>query len=101
MTKKPRIELKPMASTNQDTIRILENLRKSIENLNVYVDDFIETMNILNENLEKAEKKKDTAKADEIRKNIVHIQEKMEEVTAFMKNISGEMSEFVDYKGKH
>lgn len=98
MSKKPRIELKTLPANSEDTLRILQNTKNSIENLNLYVDDFIETMNILNEKHEKALKSGDKKEAEEIKTNIIHIYGKIEEVAQSMKQIAGEMSSFVDFK---
>ena len=98
MENKPEMELKPMKSDNPDTSRILETTRKSIENLNLYVQDFFETTKIMQENLEKATRDSDTNKADELKKNIMYIETKIGEVTEFMKKIAEEMSSFVNLK---
>ena len=87
-----------MKSDNPDTSRILDTTRKSIENLNLYVQDFFETTKIMQENLEKANRESDTQKADELKKNIMYIETKIGEVTEFMKKIAEEMSAFVNLK---
>ena len=98
MQEKPKIELKPLPSENEDTKRILDNTRKSIENLNLYVEDFFETMAILRENFEKLKTKSDAEKEQELMQSIAQVESRIQEVTSSMKEISKVMSDFVDLK---
>ena len=98
MAIKPKILLKPVSTSDQNTLRILALLEGSINNLNIYVEDFIETLDILKENLEKYSREGQTTKIEEVQENISHIELKVAEVTDSMQNIASEMSAFVDFQ---
>ncbi|MDH5721432.1 MAG: hypothetical protein OEZ13_12570 [Spirochaetia bacterium] len=99
MNKKPRIQLKPISTENPYTLKIYESVKRSIEDLHIYIDDFLETKSILKENLEKFSKEKaNEEKSKEVESHLSEIETKIEEVTDMMQKIADEMPLFVKFE---
>ncbi len=88
--KKYRLILKPIDSDNAETIRIYNNLRESCERLNIYLADFFETVEILNE---KKNSGVDFPGGAEL--NIEFVNGRINEVIKSMEDISQSMNSLV------
>ena len=92
MNTKYRLEIKPVDSENPETLRIYNMVNDACERFNIYVMDFFETLNILEE------KKLDGKGDDETEKSIQSVVSRIEEVTAAMKEIAATMSAIAELK---
>ena len=92
MNTKYRLEIKPVDSENPETLRIYNMVNDACERFNIYVMDFFETLNIL-------EEKKQIGKSDdETEKSIQSVVSRIEDVTAAMKEIAASMSAIAELK---
>jgi uncharacterized protein Smg (DUF494 family) len=69
MEEKKKIELRPIRSSDPDTMRIYSLTKEACDRLNSYYLDFLETIRILQENRDHALGAGDSAKADEIQES--------------------------------
>jgi len=93
-----RLELKPAATDNPDTLRILEQTGQACERLNNYLLDFRETIAILNENKQARDKNGDSAGAGEAEESIAFVRTRVNEVIKAMETIAVEMDFLVELK---
>ncbi len=100
MKNKKHIQLKPVESDNPDTQRIYEQTREACDRLNGYLNDFIETIAILNEKKEGYEKKKLKMRKKEVESDIKFVESKIKEVHEAMDAIASEMDFLVELKEK-
>ena len=94
---KPVLEIKPVLTDDPESLRIYELALKSVENLNNYIADFIESIHIMKENRENSLRKKDLERAEKILSDMTFIETKIEEVSRSMEAISAVMPELVSY----
>ena len=92
MNTKYRLEIKPVDSENPETLRIYNMVNDACERFNIYVMDFFETLNILEE------KKQNGKSDDETEKSIQSVVSRIEEVTSAMKEIAASMSAIAELK---
>lgn len=95
---KPALEIKPVVTDDPDSLRIYELAMNSVKNLNNYIADFFESINIMMENREILLKKGDITKAEEMLSGMDYIEKKIEEVSRSMEAISETMPELVSYR---
>jgi len=87
-----RLEMKFVDSDNPETVRIYNMVNDACERFNIYLMDFFETLDIL-------EEKKQSGKIDdETEKSIESVRSRIEEVTAAMKDIAETMPSIVELK---
>jgi len=87
---KYRLELIPIYTKNQETIRIYSEVEKSCERLNIYATDFFETLNILKEGIESGKNNEGElnfllGKIDEINTSMEEISRAMPDLVALVK----------------
>ncbi len=98
MEDKRKIELRPIQSSDPDTMRIYSLTREACDRLNSYYFDFVETIRILQENRDHALSEGNSAKANEIQESIKFVQAKIHEVADSMRMIADEMEALVELK---
>jgi hypothetical protein len=87
-----RIEMKHVESNNPETVRIYNMVNKECCRFNVYLADFYETLDILNE-------KKTAGKSDdETEAGIESVTSRIEELSSAMKEMAETMPAIVDLK---
>jgi hypothetical protein len=87
-----RIEMKHIESNNPETVRIYNMVNEECHRFNIYLADFYETLDILNE--KKAAGKSD----DETESSIEFVKSRIEELSSAMKEMAETMSSIVDLK---
>ena len=97
MYKRTELILKDVGLDNPDTQRIFKLTKDSIDLLNHYILDFIETINILNEDKSKANtgSKK---KIQEIETSISFVEGRIVEVSESMRTMVKDMPELIEIK---
>lgn len=87
-----RLKMKYVDSDNPETVRIFNMVNDACERFNIYLMDFFETLEILEE------KKRNGKSDDETDKSIESVRSRVEEVTAAMKDIAATMPSLVEFK---
>jgi len=87
-----RLVMKHVESDNPETVRIFNMVSEACERFNIYLMDFFETLEILEE------KKMSGRSDDETDRSIESVKSRIEEVTAAMKDIASTMSSIVDLR---
>lgn len=87
-----RLIMKHLESMNPETIRIFNMVNEACERFNVYLMDFFETLEILEE------KKRNGKSDDETDRSIESVKSRIAEVTAAMNDIASTMSSIVELK---
>ena len=85
-----RLKMKYVESENPETVRIFNMVNDACERFNIYLMDFFETLDILEE------KKRNGKSDDETDKSIDSVKSRIEEVTAAMKDIASTMPSIVE-----
>lgn len=85
-----RLKMKYVESDNPETVRIFNMVNDACDRFNIYLMDFFETLEIL-------EEKKQRGKGDdETERSIDSVKSRIEEVTAAMKDIAATMPSIVE-----
>lgn len=85
-----RIEMKHIESDNPETVRIFNMVNEACNRFNIYLADFYETLDILDE--KKASGKSD----DETERSIEFVKSRIEEIKSAMKEMAETMPTVVD-----
>jgi predicted ribosome quality control (RQC) complex YloA/Tae2 family protein len=91
---KPRLNLKPMDTSDESTARIYSMVDETVRSFNIYVADFFESIAILEEELGRAGK--GSAQRSEIEGKIAYMRGRIEELSDSMKKIAEEMHSLVE-----
>lgn len=84
------LKMRYVDSENPETVRIFNMVNDACERFNIYLMDFFETLEILEE------KKMSGKSDDETEKSIESVRSRIEEVTAAMKDIAATMPSLVE-----
>jgi len=84
------LKMKYVDSDNPETVRIYNMVNDACDRFNIYLMDFFETLDILEE------KKRNGKSDDETDKSIESVKSRIEEVTAAMKDIASTMPSIVE-----
>ena len=84
------LKMKYVESDNTETVRIFNMVNDACERFNIYLMDFFETLEILEE------KKRNGKSDDETDRSIESVKSKIDEVTAAMKEIAATMPSIVE-----
>ena len=85
-----RLKMKYVESENPETVRIFNMVNDACERFNIYLMDFFETLDILEE------KKRNGKSDDETDKSIDSVKSRIEEVIVAMKDIASTMPTIVE-----
>ena len=93
---KQMFKLKQCSYQTPESLKLFKITEKAIEIFNIYVMDFFESLNILNESLVLSKSNKNKKNTSEIKNNIIFIENKISALYSEMYQIEKDMVSFVE-----
>ena len=97
-SRKPVLELKEFSIQDPHSQRIYAITRDAVERLNIYVEDFFQTRQIINEQIEALSNSEDRDRLLQQTENLKEVSQRIDEVRKDMENMAREMSALISFK---
>ncbi|HEY1405711.1 MAG TPA: hypothetical protein VF857_03795 [Spirochaetota bacterium] len=94
---KPALFLRHIESQNNETMRIHAHVHQTVESFNAYVSDFLESISITAEELDKAHTEENIEEKKELQERIAFLNHRITELIASMKDIALHIPSIVEY----